>query len=163
MGCPFQGCLLSTLIPDIGHWLAQDKGASQRYKMGSSYRFPTDLIFLQIIKIMFYFMDSIFCSVYKHVGKLRLSEFTSFGFCLLVFFFFYWRIIALQGCVDFFHTALQISHSIYMSVCVCVCIYIYIYNIYIYIYKYIYIYIYIYIYPLPLDPPSHSLPPILPL
>lgn len=87
-GCPFQGCLLSTLIPDIGHWLAWEKGASQRYKMGSSYRFPLlGLSFLQIIKIMFYFMDSIFCSVYKHVGKVCLSEFTSFGFCLLVFYF----------------------------------------------------------------------------
>lgn len=87
-GCPFQGCLLSTLIPDIGHWLAWEKWASQRYKMGSSYRFPLlDLIFLQVIKITFYFMDSISCSVYKHVGKVCLSEFTSFGFLFACFLF----------------------------------------------------------------------------
>ena len=46
---------------------------------------------------------------------------------------FNWRIIALECCVGFYHTAVQISHK-------CVCI-----NIYIYIYIYVCVYIYIYI------------------
>ena len=71
------------------------------------------------------------CPVGKNCSLLPFSFFyilVTFSSISLSMFlkFFYWRIIALQCCVAFYYTSLQISHN------------------------------YIYVYPLPLKHPSHS-------